>query len=176
MTKLYPITYVYLWIGSFLLIFIELSNFVYPLAYCQFSLWAQFFRPRFFWWVCLKIQCLKWECWKCHVKGTVSQKLRYRLLYIIWKLFFILLTHAIKSKFYSRIFSQFTFKSNGALSTIPLKFSVNFEEFSWRRTFPLKIFVCICARRHFFLHIHFKVYVWSIFLYLCFHISIEVIM
>ena len=49
------------------------------------------------------------------LKGTVSRKLRHRLLYIIRKLFFILLKHAIKSKFYSRIFSQFKFKSNGAL-------------------------------------------------------------
>ena len=78
-------------------------------------------------------------------KGTVSRKLRHRLIYIIQKLFFIFLTHAIKSNFFARIFAQFTFKSNGALSTIPLKFSVNFEEFSWRRTFPLKIF-CVHLR------------------------------
>ena len=39
------------------------------------------------------------------IKGTVSQKLRHRLLYIIRKLFFILLTHAIKSNFFARIFA-----------------------------------------------------------------------
>ena len=60
------------------------------------------------------------------------------------------------------------------LSTIPLKFSVNFEEFSWRRTFPLTFFVCYCAMLHFVLHNHFKV--WPIFLYFWLHISFEGIM
>jgi len=68
----------------------------------------------------------------CSFKGTVSQKLRQRLLYIIQKLFFILLTHAIKSNFFARICVQFTFKINGALSTMPLKFSVSFEEYLFK--------------------------------------------
>jgi len=66
---------------------------------------------------------------KLDIKGTVSRKLRHRLLYIIQKLFFMLLTQAIKSNFFVRIFAQFLFKINGALSTMPLKFSVNLEEY-----------------------------------------------
>jgi len=61
------------------------------------------------------------------------------------------LTHAIKSNFYWRVFTQFTFKINGALSTIPLKFSVNFEECCLRHTFPLKIFCVLLRQAPFFL-------------------------
>ena len=79
------------------------------------------------------------------LKGTVSQKLRHRLLYIIQKLFFILLTRAIKSYFYWRAIPQIMFKTLSVLSTMTLKLSENFEVFSWRSTFPLKIF-CVHLR------------------------------
>jgi len=49
-----------------------------------------------------------------------------------------------------------------------LKLSVNFEECSSRRTFPLKIFLCFCAMCHFVLHNLFKVFVFQVFLYFCF--------
>jgi len=48
------------------------------------------------------------------------------------------------------------------------KLSVNFEECSLHRTFPLKIFVCFCAKRHFFFHNLFKVYDFQVFFYFCF--------
>ena len=51
------------------------------------------------------------------------------MLYIIRKLFFFNFDACYKIKLFAKNFAQFTFKSNGALSTIPLKFSVNFEEF-----------------------------------------------
>ena len=87
------------------------------------------------------------------------------------------MTQAIKSNFYWRVFTHFTFKINVALSLIPLlKFSVNFEEFSWRRTFPLKIFCLLLCNAPFVSHNHFKVYVWPIFLFFWLHISFEGIM